>query len=65
MCKLSHGNILKPHQNLYKSNNYIYKHTTRHAHHFHSIHYYPIFLPLDIINSGVQRVILLPTLSLH
>ena len=35
MHKLSHGNVPKPIQNLYKSNNKV--HFTRHAHHFHTM----------------------------
>ena len=38
MHKLSHGNVPKPIQNLYKSNNNVHTHFTRHAHHFHTTH---------------------------
>ena len=37
MFKISHGNVPKLLQNLYKSNNDIHTHFTRHAHHFHSM----------------------------
>ena len=37
MYKIYHGNVPKPLQNLYKSNNDIHAHFTRHAHHFHSM----------------------------
>ena len=37
MYKISHGNVPKLLQNLYKSNNDIHTHFTRHAHHFHSM----------------------------
>ena len=37
MYKLSHGNVPKPIQNLYKSNNNVHTHFTRHAHHFHTM----------------------------
>ena len=37
MYKLSHGNVPKPIQNLYKSNNNVHTHFTRHAHHFHKM----------------------------
>ena len=34
---MSHGNVPKPIQNLYKSNNNVHTHFTRHAHHFHTM----------------------------
>ena len=34
MYKLSHGNVPKPTQHLYKSNNNVHTHFTRHVHHF-------------------------------
>ena len=37
MSKLSHGNVPKQIQNLYKSNNNVHTHYTRHAHHFHTV----------------------------
>ena len=37
MYNISHGNVPKPLQNLYKSNNDIHTHFTQHAHHFHSM----------------------------
>ena len=37
MYKIYHGNVPKLLQNLYKSNNDIHTHFTRHAHHFHSM----------------------------
>ena len=37
MYKISHGNVPKLLQNLYKSNNDIRTHFTRHAHHLHSM----------------------------
>ena len=37
MYKLSHGNVPKPIQHLYKSNNNVHTHLTRHAHHFHTM----------------------------
>ena len=37
MHKQSDGNVPKPIQNLYKSNNNVHTHFTRHAHHFHTM----------------------------
>ena len=37
MHKLSHGNVPKPIQNVYKSNNNVHTHYTRHAHYFHTM----------------------------
>ena len=37
MYKISHGNVHKLLQNVYKSNIDIHTHFTRHAHHFHSM----------------------------
>ena len=37
MYKISHGNVPKLLQNLYKTNNDIHTHFTRHAHHFQSM----------------------------
>ena len=37
MHKLSHGNVPKPIQNVYKSNHNVHTHYTRHAHHFHTM----------------------------
>ena len=37
MYKIYHGTVPKALQNLYKSNNDIHNHFTRHAHHFHSM----------------------------
>ena len=37
MYKIPRGNVPKLLQNLYKSNNDIHTHFTRHAHHFHSM----------------------------
>ena len=37
MYTLSHGNVPKPIQNVYKSNNNVHTPFTRHAHNFHTM----------------------------
>ena len=63
MYTISHGNVLEPLQNLYKSNTYTHTHFTRHAHHFHSmrgnnefIYKMFVFQSVPIWNKLIQNI---------
>ena len=54
MYKISHGNVPKLLQNLYKSNNDIHTHFTRHAHHFHSMSGHNEFIYRTFVSQSVR-----------
>ena len=56
MHKLSHGNVPRPIQNLYKSNNNVHTHFTRHAHYFHTIRGTFPFQSVLIWNKLLQNI---------